>query len=61
MSILQCKVSDHSTNQKGTLQEAKNWYVGRFTNKPLTFCGLKEIELKTYHKDAAKNSIVLHC
>jgi len=28
-------------------QEAENWYRGRLTIEPQTFCGLKEIELKT--------------
>jgi len=27
-------------------QEAENWYRGRLTLEPQTFCGLKEIELK---------------
>jgi len=28
-------------------QEAENWYRGRLTIKPQTFCGLKEIDQKT--------------
>jgi len=28
-------------------QEAENWYRGRVTIEPQTFCGLKVIELKT--------------
>ena len=28
-------------------EEAENWWVNRLTIEPQTFCGLKEIELKT--------------
>jgi len=28
-------------------KEAENWYRGKLTIEPQTFCGLKEIELKT--------------
>jgi len=28
-------------------QEAENWFSGRLTIEPQTFCGLKEIKLKT--------------
>ena len=28
-------------------EEAENWWVNRLTIEPKTFCGLKEIELKT--------------
>jgi len=28
-------------------QEAENWYRGKLTIEPQTFCGLKEIELRT--------------
>ena len=28
-------------------EEAENWWVNRLTIEPPTFCGLKEIELKT--------------
>ena len=28
-------------------KEAENWWVNRLTIEPQTFCGLKEIELKT--------------
>jgi len=34
--------------------EAETWYRGRLTIKPQTFCGLKEIKLKTI-KNTVKN------
>ena len=32
---------------KPLMEEAENWYMDRLSIEPQTFCGLKEIELKT--------------
>jgi len=37
----------HAHRVKREWQEAENWCRGRLTIEPQTFCGLKEIELKT--------------
>jgi len=47
----------HAHRVNRTWQEAENWYRGRLTIKPQTFCNLKEIELKD-HKGTAKKPTV---
>jgi len=38
-------------------QEVENWFRGRLTIEPHTFCGLKEIELKTMKIEQKTNSV----
>ena len=37
----------HAYRVNSVWEEAENWWVNRLTIVPQTFCGLKEIELKT--------------
>ena len=37
----------HAYRVNRVRDEAENWWVNRLTIEPQTFCGLKEIELKT--------------
>ena len=37
----------HAYRVNHVWEEAENWLVNRLTIEPQTFCGLKEIELKT--------------
>ena len=38
-------------------EEAENWWMNRLTIEPQTFCGLKEIELKTRKIQQKTNSV----
>ena len=37
----------HAYSVNRVWEEAEHWWVNRLTIEPQTFCGLKEIELKT--------------
>ena len=37
----------HAYRVNRVWEEAENWWVNRLTIEPQTFCGLKEIDLKT--------------
>jgi len=40
-------ICSHAHRVNHAWQEAENWFRGRLTIKPQTFCGLKEIEQKS--------------